>query len=76
MKTLDLKKELKYLYAPSEKRVEILHVPRLQFAMIDGTIGKRTRAGQFPILSGSDAGIIWDFLHAQIHAQETQDGCD
>lgn len=33
---LDLRKELKYLYAPSAKKVEIVEVPRFQFAMIDG----------------------------------------
>jgi hypothetical protein len=38
MKTLDLKKELKYLYMPSARKVEIVQVPRLQFAMIDGAI--------------------------------------
>lgn len=40
MKTLDLKKEFKYLYQPSAKKVEIIKVPRLQFAMIDGAIEK------------------------------------
>ena len=40
MKTLDLKKELKYLYAPSAKKIEILKVPKIQFAMIDGAIEK------------------------------------
>jgi len=45
MKTLDLKKELKYLYAPSAKKVEIVQVPRLQFAMIDGAIEKGDAPG-------------------------------
>lgn len=40
MKTLDLKKDLKYLYQPSAKKIEILKVPKLQFAMIDGRIEK------------------------------------
>ena len=40
MKTLDLKKDLKYLYAPSAKTPAVLQVPRLQFAMIDGAIEK------------------------------------
>lgn len=40
MKTLDLKRQLKYLYAPSPKAIEIVQVPRLQFAMIDGAIEK------------------------------------
>ncbi len=50
MKTLDLKKDLKYLYVPSAKKVEIVQVPRLQFAMIDGMIEK----GQGP---GSSEGF-------------------
>lgn len=38
MTKLDLKKELKYLYAPSAKRVELVEVPRFKFVMIDGQI--------------------------------------
>ena len=48
MKTLDLKKDLKYLYAPSSKKVEIVAVPRLQFAMIDGAIEKGSEPGKSP----------------------------
>lgn len=48
MKTLDLKKELKYLYAPSAKKVEIVKVPCLQFAMIDGAIEKGYEPGNSP----------------------------
>jgi len=40
MKILNLKKELKYLYAPSALKVEVVQVPRMQFAMIDGAIEK------------------------------------
>lgn len=40
MKTLDLKRGLKYLYGPSAKKVEVVRVPRLQFAMLDGAIEK------------------------------------
>jgi len=36
--TLDLKKDLRYLYNPSARIVEAVQVPRLQFAMIDGRI--------------------------------------
>jgi hypothetical protein len=38
MSKLDLRKELKYLYAPSAKKVEVVDVPRFQFAMVDGEI--------------------------------------
>lgn len=48
MKTLDLKKELKHLYAPSAKKPEILQVPSLQFAMIDGAIEKGYEPGNSP----------------------------
>ncbi len=48
MKTLDLKKELKYLHAPSAKKAEIVNVPRLQFAMIDGVIEKGKEPGNSP----------------------------
>jgi hypothetical protein len=34
----DLKKELKYLYAPSAKKVGIVDVPEFNFVMIDGII--------------------------------------
>jgi hypothetical protein len=46
MKTLDLKKELKHLYQPSAKKPEILKVPKLQFAMIDGAIEKGSEPGR------------------------------
>ena len=48
MKTLDLKKELKYLYVPSAKKVELVQVPRLQFAMVDGAIEKGHSPGDSP----------------------------
>jgi hypothetical protein len=48
MKTLDLKKDLKNLYAPSAKKVEVVQVPSLQFAMIDGAIEKGSEPGNSP----------------------------
>ncbi len=48
MKTLDLKKELKYLYMPSAKQMEVLQVPPLQFAVIDGAIEKGKEPGSSP----------------------------
>jgi hypothetical protein len=48
MKILDLKKELKYLYQPSAKKVELVNVPCLQFAMIDGAIEKGKEPGNSP----------------------------
>jgi len=48
MKIIDLKKNLKYLYQPSAKKVEIVKVPKLQFAMIDGAIEKGKEPGNSP----------------------------
>lgn len=48
MKTLDLKKQYKNLYQPSAKKIEIVQVPQLQFAMIDGAIEKGSEPGKSP----------------------------
>jgi len=50
MEVLDLKKRLKYLYAPSAKKVEVVEVPEFQFVMIDGQI----EPGEMP---GTSAGF-------------------
>lgn len=47
MKKLDLRKEFKYLYAPSARKVEIVDVPTFNFAMIDG----ETRPDETPATS-------------------------
>jgi hypothetical protein len=47
MKKLDLRKQLKYLYAPSANKVEIVDVPSFNFAMIDGEI----KPGETPATS-------------------------
>lgn len=48
MKTLDLKKQYRHLYQPSSRKIEIVQVPRLQFAMIDGAIEKGSEPGRSP----------------------------
>lgn len=48
MKILDLKKEFKHLYQPSAKKIELVQVPTLQFAMIDGAIEKGSEPGKSP----------------------------
>jgi hypothetical protein len=48
MKILDLKKQYKSLYQPSAKKVEMVQVPCLQFAMIDGAIEKGSEPGKSP----------------------------
>jgi len=46
MKTLDLKKQFKSFYTPPAKKVEIIQVPLMQFAMIDGAIEKGSEPGK------------------------------
>lgn len=48
MEKLDLKKELKYLYAPSAKKVEVVDVPALNFVLIDGAIEPDQSPGTSP----------------------------
>ncbi len=36
MKKIDYKKELKHLYKPSPKSIELVDVPEMNFLMIDG----------------------------------------
>jgi hypothetical protein len=38
MEKIDLRKQLKHLYVPSAKKVELVEVPPLKFASIDGAI--------------------------------------
>jgi hypothetical protein len=38
METLDLRKRYKHLYQPSHRSIELIEVPSLQFAMVDGAI--------------------------------------
>ncbi len=51
MKALDLKKQFKYLYQPPAKKIEIVQVPRLQFATIDGAIEKGSEPGKSPFFA-------------------------
>lgn len=51
MKTLDLKKQYKYLYQPSAKKIEIVEVPELQFAMINNAIEKGSEPGRSPVFA-------------------------
>jgi len=57
MKTLALKKEFKYLYQSSAKKVEIVQVPLLQFAMIDGAIEKGSEPGKLPLFAEATQAI-------------------
>ena len=48
MENLDLRKQLKYLYSPSAKVVEVVDVPAFNFAMIDGAIEPDASPGTSP----------------------------
>lgn len=48
MLKLDLKKDLRYLYAPSAKEVSVVEVPRFNFVMADGEIEPAMRPGTSP----------------------------
>ena len=51
VKVLDLRKQNKYLYQPSAKKIETVQVPCLQFAMIDGAIEKGSEPGKSPLFA-------------------------
>jgi hypothetical protein len=42
----DFRKELKHLYGPSAKTVEVVEVPEFQFAMVDGELEPETPPGE------------------------------
>jgi hypothetical protein len=48
METLDLRKQLKYLYSPSAKMVEVVDVPALSFVSIEGAIEPDQMVGTSP----------------------------
>ena len=49
MEKLDLRKDLKYLYAPSARKIEIVDVPSFQFVMIDAAIEPGQGPGTSPL---------------------------
>ncbi len=49
MQKLDLKKDLKYLYAPSAKKVEVVDVPAFNFLMVDGAVEPGYAPGDSPL---------------------------
>jgi hypothetical protein len=53
MQKLDLKQDLKYLYAPSAKRIEMVDVPPMNFIMIDGAIEADLAPGTSPLFAGN-----------------------
>jgi len=57
MEKLDLRKQYKSLYLPSAKKVELVEVPKLQFAMIDGAIEKNHEPGNSPGFQQATQGL-------------------
>jgi hypothetical protein len=49
MQKLDLKKDLKSLYVPSARKVEVVDVPAMKFVMIDGAIEPGMAPGTSPL---------------------------
>jgi hypothetical protein len=48
METLDLRQQLKYLYSPSQKKIEVLDVPAFNFVAIEGAIEPDQKVGTSP----------------------------
>jgi hypothetical protein len=51
MEKLDLRKDLKYLYAPSAKKVEMVDVPPFNFIKADGAIETGHEPGNSPLFA-------------------------
>jgi hypothetical protein len=51
MEKMDLKKDLKYLYAPRVGKIELVDVPEMSFAMIDGDIQPDEMPGTSPLFA-------------------------
>jgi hypothetical protein len=51
MEKLDLKKDLKYLYSPSAKKIELVEVPAMNFIMLDGAIEPDQAPGTSPLFA-------------------------
>jgi hypothetical protein len=49
MQKLDLKKDLKSFYVPSARKIEVVDVPEMNFAMIDGAIEPGQAPGTSPL---------------------------
>jgi hypothetical protein len=51
MEKLDFKKDLKYLYAPSAKKIELVDVPPMNFLMLDSAIEPDQAPGTSPLFA-------------------------
>lgn len=69
-KKIDLRKEYKYLYAPSPKKVEIVDVPELKFIMIDGLGDPNSAAFQSAVQS------LYNLSYTTKFTQKFKEGID
>jgi len=69
MEKTDLRKELKHLYAPSAKEVEVVDVPRLNFIMIDGQIEPGETPRNVSWVPGGNRRAVRPVVHAQVHVE-------
>ena len=53
MKKINYKKELKHIYKPSPKRVEIVDVPEMNFLMIDARSGTENLDKPLSVISAT-----------------------
>ena len=51
MEKLDLKKDLKHLYSPSARKIELVEVPAMNFLMLDGAIEPDLAPGTSPLFA-------------------------
>jgi hypothetical protein len=70
---LDLKKDLKYLYAPSARKVELVKVPAMNFVMIDGAIEKDLAPGISPLFQANMQAIYGAAYTLKFMAKQRKD---
>lgn len=77
MEKLDLRQELKHLYSPRVGKVQVVDVPPLQFAMIDGEIEPGGSPGESPAFQAAVEalyGVSYTLKFASKQRRENQIG--
>lgn len=72
MEKLDLRKELKHLYAPSAKKVQVVDVPAFQFAMVQLRQKRPSPAIDRLRLATFHEGLCMQIMHLGPYANEPQ----
>ena len=73
MEKLDLKQELKYLYGPSAKKIEIVDVPAMNFIMIDGAIEPGMAPGTSPLFAENTGALYSAAYTLKFAAKQRKD---